>query len=235
MIFSGHQPQFLPPASYFAKIDACNVFVLSDDVDFVAKEWQNRNRIPDHNGNDLWLTVPVRHNATSIASATVAYTAWGKKMARTLELRYRKFPGWPQLEPMADLLNEAVSTIENPLRLVDLIEPLLHMCAQALGYRLDRYVYATALQAQKQYVPDVTEKLYAQMLELACDAYLSGMSGPDYMQPGFFPSGSLYLFQYTPSQHVPFPQHSVIDLIARFGQDAPEIRGTWSLVPWVLE
>jgi hypothetical protein len=52
------QPTYLPWLGYFDLIDQCDIFVLLDDVQFVKKSWQLRNRIKTAAG-PLWLSVPV--------------------------------------------------------------------------------------------------------------------------------------------------------------------------------
>jgi hypothetical protein len=56
------QPHYLPWIGYFEMIDRVDIFVFLDDVQFIKREWKNRNRIrktPDH-ADSKWLTVPIR-------------------------------------------------------------------------------------------------------------------------------------------------------------------------------
>jgi hypothetical protein len=52
------QPTFLPWLGYFAMINQVDIFVFLDDVQFVKRSWQQRNRISRH-GISEWLTLPV--------------------------------------------------------------------------------------------------------------------------------------------------------------------------------
>ena len=52
------QPTYLPWMGYFELIHNCDLFVFLDDVQFVKKSWQHRNRIKSSSGETL-LTVPV--------------------------------------------------------------------------------------------------------------------------------------------------------------------------------
>ena len=56
-----NQPTYLPWTGYFDLIDQSSVFVFLDDVQFIKREWKNRNRIrKTEAGNDAkWLTVPI--------------------------------------------------------------------------------------------------------------------------------------------------------------------------------
>ena len=58
MIVAAHQPSYLPWLGYLDKLARCDVFVVMDDLQYEAQNFQNRNRIRTKNG-PLWLTVPV--------------------------------------------------------------------------------------------------------------------------------------------------------------------------------
>mgnify|MGYP004701286661 CR=1 FL=1 len=53
------QPTYLSWLGYFQQISQVDCFVFLDNVQFDRRSWQCRNRIKDHNGNLIWLTVPV--------------------------------------------------------------------------------------------------------------------------------------------------------------------------------
>ncbi len=55
------QPHYLPWLGYFEMMDSVDVFVFLDDVQFIKREWKNRNRIrKTHNHKDgKWLSVPI--------------------------------------------------------------------------------------------------------------------------------------------------------------------------------
>ena len=52
------QPFFLPWIGYFEMIDASDIFILLDDVQFAKRSWHQRNKIKGAN-DIIWLTVPV--------------------------------------------------------------------------------------------------------------------------------------------------------------------------------
>ena len=58
MIISAHQPQYIPWLGYFDKIARSDAFVFLDNVQYKAREFQNRNKIRTKDGW-LWLSVPV--------------------------------------------------------------------------------------------------------------------------------------------------------------------------------
>ena len=53
------QPYFYPYIGYFELIKSVDLFVLMDDVQYIRRGWVNRNRLPSHHKDFLYLTVPV--------------------------------------------------------------------------------------------------------------------------------------------------------------------------------
>ena len=87
------QPTYLPWVGYFEQIDYVDVFVFFDDVEYVKRSWQNRNRIKTPHG-ELILAVPVLTSGRSgqcIRDVEIVYdNDWVKKHVRTIELNYQK-------------------------------------------------------------------------------------------------------------------------------------------------
>ena len=58
-IVSGHQPVYLPWLGLIHKASLSDVFIYMDDVQYLDRDWNNRNRIKTPQGKPIWLTVPV--------------------------------------------------------------------------------------------------------------------------------------------------------------------------------
>jgi hypothetical protein len=58
-----HQPNFLPWAGFFDKMDRCDVFVLLDRVQLLCRNFTTRVQILQ-NGKCLQLSMPVQHSGT---------------------------------------------------------------------------------------------------------------------------------------------------------------------------
>jgi len=58
MILTAHQPVYLPWLGLFHKIALAETFVYFDQVQYLPKDWMNRNKIRTKSGS-IWLTVPV--------------------------------------------------------------------------------------------------------------------------------------------------------------------------------
>ncbi len=64
MILAAHQPAFLPWLGYLHKMAIADVFVVMDDLQYEAQNFQNRNRVKLNSGAG-WLTVPVERGSQS--------------------------------------------------------------------------------------------------------------------------------------------------------------------------
>ena len=58
MILAAHQPAFMPWLGYLDKLAKADLFVVMDDLQFEAQNFQNRNRVKLNHGPH-WLTVPL--------------------------------------------------------------------------------------------------------------------------------------------------------------------------------
>ena len=112
------QPHYLPWLGYFAMIDAVDTFVFLDDVDFIKREWKNRNRIRgDREAEDTrWLTVPVDRSCqrhTPLAACTLSTAVdWRRDHLNALRQVYRKAPFFtPTMVLMEELLAPVDATL----------------------------------------------------------------------------------------------------------------------------
>ena len=96
MILTGHQPTYLPWLGLFNKISCADKYVYFDDVQYLPKEWMNRNRIKGINNNIIYLTVPVKKKHFLEKKTTDLLIdnslPWRRKHAKSLEVNYRKAP-----------------------------------------------------------------------------------------------------------------------------------------------
>ena len=94
MIVAAHQPSFLPWLGYLDKMAKADVFVVMDDLQYEAQNFQNRNRLKRNDGA-AWITVPVERGAQSdrildkrIDNGGSAREHWQHKLWRALEIHY---------------------------------------------------------------------------------------------------------------------------------------------------
>jgi hypothetical protein len=94
MIVAAHQPHYLPWLGYLAKLASCELFVVMDDLQYEAQNFQNRNRIKVNNGA-AWLTVPLVRGAQNerirdkvIHDRQSAKEHWQRRSWETLCVHY---------------------------------------------------------------------------------------------------------------------------------------------------
>ena len=111
-IITGHQPIYLPWLGLFHKISLADKFVFMDDVQYLAQDWNNRNRIKGTHGA-FWLIVPVRLKAASsrlLKDIPIAWEDWDSKKHwqkihwRSLQSAYGGTPYWDTYAPFFEEL-----------------------------------------------------------------------------------------------------------------------------------
>ena len=101
MIVAAHQPHYLPWLGYLDKVARADRFVVMDDLQYEAQNFQNRQRVKLAAGPH-WLTVPLHHaaRATRICDRRIDNTGWGGRHHwaarhwRTLVVHYGRAPGF---------------------------------------------------------------------------------------------------------------------------------------------
>ena len=139
------QPTYLPWLGYFEMIDASEVLVVFDHVQFVRKSWQHRNRIKTTGGECL-LSVPIAKTAreTVIAAVEIAHNPphalaehW-----KTIQHAYQKAPFFRSYEAALEevfrreyvLLEDAnVAIIRTLCSLLGIATPLVFSSKLDLG------------------------------------------------------------------------------------------------------
>ena len=91
MILTGHQPTYLSWLGLFNKISKSDYFVLFDTVQYLPKEWMNRNRLKSPNG-PFFITVPVLNKSylnKKIFEIKINNNIdWKRKHLKSIKLNY---------------------------------------------------------------------------------------------------------------------------------------------------
>jgi hypothetical protein len=92
MILAGNQPYFLPYLAWWQLIKASDLFLISDDYNYIKSGWICRNRILVE-GEPLFFRVEIkkRNSYRLIKDMELMPINIGKKL-KTLEFAYRKAP-----------------------------------------------------------------------------------------------------------------------------------------------
>ncbi|MEY3298351.1 MAG: hypothetical protein RLZZ597_1611 [Cyanobacteriota bacterium] len=167
-----HQPQYLPYLGFFHKIAQADIFIMMDNVEFLRRGLQHRNKIKTWQG-DQWLTVPVLHQANQhIVNVKINRdVAWGRKHWGTLQTNYASAPYFNHYATdLQHLLQQDWSS------LCALNMALLKWTMQQLN------IYTPILRLSSLPVRGhKSELLISACQAVGADAYLSGPGGRNYM------------------------------------------------------
>ena len=93
MILTAHQPTYLPWLGLFHKIAIAEKFVHFDQVQYLPKDYMNRNLIKTNAGS-IWLSVPVlRKGYRELKTSEIKINNsvdWQKKHLRSILINYKK-------------------------------------------------------------------------------------------------------------------------------------------------
>ena len=124
------QPTFLPWMGYFALMSEVDAFVFLDDVQFVKRSWQRRNRLAGPNGEVVvGLPVAGKPSRPLLSEARLADQPIVEEIMPRIEGCLGKAPHWPLLEAM---LERAFTRIPEGLSAVNI--QLIRDMAEALNF-----------------------------------------------------------------------------------------------------
>lgn len=173
MIVAAHQPHFLPWAGYLAKVAAADLFVVMDDLQYEAQNFQNRNRMKLNHGA-AWLTVPLQRGPQSericdkrIQNGGSPKEHWQRRIFQALRIHYGAAPFWSTYEPA---LAELFTRPWERLLALDLCSLRLHL--DWFGIRT-KVVLASSLGLSGE----KTHRIEAMCRAVGADVYLSGGGG----------------------------------------------------------
>lgn len=222
------QPTYLPWLGYFAMIDASDIFVLYDNVQFSKQSWQSRNRVLQKDNRVEWLSVPIINSGLDklICETKFVHNGWEKKQLNKIHHIYSKTPHY---EAVFSLLRDNMKgDYEN---IAQLNKQLLTSICEYLGISTTM-MDASKLNCEKT---DKNARLIEIIEKLDGNAYLSPMGAIHYIDPHAFLQSGIKVtnFDY---QHPTYAQWdseftshlSIIDLLFRYGEASIDIiRSGW--------
>src|SRR3989338_3441020 len=124
MIFSIHQPNYLPYLGFFKKIAESDLFILFDTAQYVKNDYHNRNRIKTPQGA-VWLTIPLASKdcyKKRICDVPLPSDAsWTQKQWKTIAMAYSNAPFFEEHKHFFENLYA-----HPPQTLLELNESIIH-------------------------------------------------------------------------------------------------------------
>jgi hypothetical protein len=176
------QPTFLPWQGYFALIALSDIFVFLDDVQFVRRSMDHRNRL-FLNGLEVgWMSIPIRHSGhrVTLNEARISFDhSFLRKFCGRLEANYRRSPGFELMYPiLVDWLRRS-----NQRSLADCNIELIQLLSRQIN------IFATfARSSEIKSRGTRSEKIYSILRSTGARTYLSAQGSFSYMrEDGIFP------------------------------------------------
>lgn len=217
------QPGYLPWLGFFEQIEATDLFVIFDDVQYTRKSWRNRNRIRTSEGW-MWLTVPVHVKGQFeqlVCDVTINNDyPWARKHLKSLRCNYQKSP----------YFNQYFSELEDIYlrgweKLLDLDMALIRWICQLYGIK-QNFVFSSQLATQER---EKSKRVLELCQLLQADHLYDGAAASQFLDVALFHAAGIavsfqnYQHPVYPQVFSPFmPYMSVVDLLFNCGTDYRE-------------
>lgn len=219
-----HQPEHLPWAGFFHKMNSVDKYVVLDTVQFTKNNFQNRNKIYSKGDGYKWLSVPVGlkgHTSLTIADMNISQSSnvkwrasyWGK-----LEATYRRHPYYKSYKDRLKMI-----VFETEPHLMTLNMNFIEFFREELEIETE-LIFASSLDVdgrRSELLANICKKLGAQL-------YLSGSGGREYLNLKFFQESNIevqyqdYIYpRYESQDYIPYL--SAIDVLMNCGNEARDI------------
>jgi hypothetical protein len=225
VIVSINQPAYLPWLGYFHRVQASDVHVVLDHVQFEKNSFVNRNKVRIPTGW-TWLTVPVltagRFGALPIREVEIDdRTGWRRKHARTLAQHYGRAPFFDHHAAFFESLYSRSWQLLN-----ELCDETMRYLSDALG------ITTTVVRSSELSARGVKDELVLGICrELGAQTYLSGPLGRNYIREELFEEAGIRL-AYQDYRHPEYPQlhappfepyMAIVDLLFNCGPSSLEV------------
>ena len=212
------QPTYLPWIGYFGMIDLSDIFIFYNDVQFVKRSWQRRNKIKTPHGW-TWLTVPVISSfKEKINKIRINNDMnWPEKHLKSIKFNYKSASYFNEFQDILEIIYS--ETFEY---LADLNINIIKEIARFLNIKT-KFMLSSKLESSGMKTDRLISIINHWKENKECD-YLTSPSTKHYIEPIKFKENNLNLYWYYFS-HPKYSQlyeefisyMSIIDLILNVG------------------
>lgn len=213
MIMGGNQPYFIPYIGYWQLINAVDVFIISDDYNYIERGWINRNRIIE-NGQPKYYNIEISHVSSNKKINELYLSEKFDRKKKLMQIRgaYRKAP---YFEAGYALMNQIINFPE--LNLAGFLENSIRQICDYLEIKT-KFVRASSIpnncNLKREY------RIYDQCRYVGADKYINAIGGQNLytykqfesqgIQLGFIQSDNI---EYKQLWYEFVPNLSIIDVI----------------------
>lgn len=220
-VISIHQPGYMPWLGFFKKIEYSDVFVFLDDVNYVKRQWHNRNQIRTSHGSQF-LSIPIKSDSgKNINEVKIDYNEdWSQVHKKTIMYNYSKSQYFGKYW---DFFEQLYS--EKHEKLIDLNLKIIKFLIKE--FRIETKVLCSS---ELDIVETKSDRNLAICKKLNATKYLSGALGKNYLNENNFLENNIKVefqnFQhpiYTQCYKPFFPNMGAIDLLFNEGDNSIKI------------
>ena len=215
-----HQPDFAPHLGFFDRLLRTDHFILLDNVQFIRRGWQHRDRIKTREGS-AWLTLSLQKGDyhQKISDVRLAPDErWIIENLALLRQCYAKAPCFDLIYPQVEAIYEAGHE-----RLVDFNMAFLNMALRLFDIEV-QMSFASSYPVSSS----VSQRLLELVLAVEGDNYLTGAGSGNYLDEALF-AQSFVSVSWQDFKHPAYsqlygnfePMLSCLDLFFNYGNDAP--------------
>lgn len=209
------QPYLFPYLGYFQLVNAVDVFIFADDVNFIKGGFVNRNKIL-FNNEERYLTIPCLQSQNKNIKEIQIYKetkGYPKNILRTIQQTYAKAPFFTNVFPMLEsIFHSEVESISK------LAASSVESVSKYLEIQVDFKFSSVSFSHTK--VLDKSTRLINITKELGGDTYMNPIGGAKLYDKNFFRSQGIKL-DFLESKAITYPQFngnfipnlSIIDVI----------------------
>jgi len=227
-VMAAHQPNYLPYLGFFDKLKSVDelgtepgVFIIRDDVQYVKKEFHDRNKIRVNEGWK-WLRVPVQRKMAPLNTIKIKEEGrinnvpWAVYHLRLIEANYKKTPFFDKFYPgLKEIyLNPGANLVVFNTRIIKYI-------AECFGIKTKIVLFSEIPEIIKGI--NASETLVNASKAVGADIYFSGVGSKAYLDVSCFKDVKLKFQEY---KHPVYPQRfpkfepymSAIDALFNIGR-----------------
>lgn len=191
-----HQPNLFPRLSTLAKLYQADDWIVLDDVQFAARDYQHRARLAglDCPDRQQWLTLPVHRphgRGSIIRDVRVLRTAASRRrLVRLTQQYYGRSAYWTDIR---EILDQVLDTWDRSDRLSDIAETSTRAMLHAVGW--------TGIVHRSQSLPvrgGRSQRLADLATAVGAEVYVCGTGGARYLNPEPFTEAGLTVSYLSP-------------------------------------
>lgn len=217
-----HQPDFAPYLGFFDRLLSTDHFILLDNVQFIRRGWQHRDRIKTHDGSS-WLTLSLQKGDYHQRISDVRLAAneqWVSKNLSLLRHCYGKARCFDLIYPQVEAIYLAGHD-----RLIDFNIAFMYM-----ALRLFRIEVQMSFASSYPVTSSSSKRLLDLVLAVKGNNYLTGTGSRDYLDETIFRQSNVSV-SWQDFKHPIYPQlhgkfesmMSCLDLFFNCGDDSASI------------